>query len=160
MGGSNNIVNFGSGSFDVNFTTSKYINKTFLPISDADYLTKGDHTDFAISLVGNDPIKYDIKVDMKVTSSTLSNVSSLSFLKYKLVSGETTVAEGNFSTGTTTTTFTSATTIEYTIASNITQSAASKNYVLYVWCTDTDSDQSNILNSTFETKVKIKAVKV
>lgn len=158
-GTGNNTINVSSSTFDVNFTSSKYINKVFLPISDTDYLTKGDHTDFTISLVNNAAAKYDIKLDMKVTSNQLSNVSNLNFLKYKLVSGETTIAEGNFSTGTTTTSFTSSDTIEYTLASNITQNDASKSYVLYVWCSDTDSDQSYLLNSSFEMKVKIKAVK-
>ena len=155
----NSLFNISSGNIDVNFSTSSYMNGTIIPISDSDYATDALSSSFSIALNNNTPVKYDVFLDVKL-STTNTLLLEDSDVKYLLTDGTTsytgsiddsTVVDGNV------TAFDGSNYIAFQLKDAITQTASTKNYTLYLWLSDTGEDQNAYLGASIRAKVRITA---
>ena len=142
-------TNVTTGTLNIDFATSAYINNTNLfLIADSDAATKADTTNFTVANTsGNVTGKYTLSL----TELTISDNFKSSDFKWQLLKNGTELTSGNFLSALTGTDF-NLTTSNQTI--NVGQT---DTYILRVWLSESGQDQLTLTNGTFSAKVKMTA---
>ena len=143
-------TNVTSGTLDITFATSAYINNNnLLLISDSDAATKAEQTSFTID---NTKSNISGKYTLSLTELSISDNLKSNDFKWELLKNDSTINSGNFSTAVTANDF-NLTSSNQTITPGTTDS-----YKLRIWLSETTSDQLSLTNGSFSAKVKMTAI--
>ena len=138
-------------SFDV---TDKITNNNIMLIKDADRATKAESLTFSVANNGNLAGQYLIYL----TDLSISNNLKSADFKWELIKNGTTTYSGNFTTATNGVLFPLTSVTEagsLTPANQQIAVGSTDNYVLRVWLSETQEDQTSLLGGTFSGKVKM-----
>lgn len=157
----NQGVSVTSGELTMNFATSQYISASAAGlVKDADILTDADYTAFSITLPSNSDVA-SAKYNLYLTNTSMTSNFKSSYLKWALYSGNSKVANGDFSG----VTLSNATNGVYSasdiqLLSNVSISkGTTTSYKLYVWLSySATANQNSLLEGSLSTKVGFRAV--
>lgn len=144
-----------AGTLKVDFTiTDKISNSNIMLIKDSDRATRAESIPFSVSNNGNLAGQYMIYL----TDLSISNNLKSEDFKWELIKNGTTTYAGNFTTATSGTLFPLTSIAQGGSVTPVSQSLAvgsTDNYVLRVWLSETQEDQTSLLGGTFSAKVQM-----
>ena len=113
------------------------------PIYDSEIKTKASKIGFKVNNTGTSKAYVEISLTDIVMDEELSNLE----FKWALYSGDEKISNGNFR---------NVTNGKQLLTNNIEiNSTDTKNYLIYIWISESGLDQSNLTNKTFSAKVTI-----
>ena len=113
------------------------------PIYDSEIKTKASKISFKVNSTGTSKAYVEISLTDIVMDEELSNLE----FKWALYSGDEKISNGNFR---------NVTDSKQLLTNNIEiNSGGNKSYQLYIWVSESDMDQTELMNKTFSAKVTI-----
>lgn len=133
------------------FSETEYISaKISMPIIDNDRYSYANSNSFSITL--NDNLKdYEVGYEISLTGIIIDDVLKNKNYKYELLQDGNIIASGDFSNiGDATSMILMPMTVMYPVSYPTTY-----NYRLYIWLSDDGSNQNNLMNKNFRSKINI-----
>ena len=147
-----------TGTLSVDFTmTNRINNSNIMLIQDSERTTKAESVPFTVANNGNVAGSYIVYLsDLTISNNLLSED-----FKWELVKNNTITYSGDFTSAVSGTLFplTSTTQLDGSlspVAQNIAVNG-SDSYVLRIWLSETEADQTSLLGGTFSAKVDVVA---
>ena len=144
-----------TGTLKVDFAiTDKINNANIMLIKDSDRATKAESVPFSVTNSGNITGQYLIYL----TDVNISNNLKSTDFKWELIKNGTTTYSGDFSTAVNGTLFPLTSVTQSGSVTPVNQAIlvnATDNYVLRVWLSETQADQTSLLGGTFSAKVQM-----
>ena len=114
-----------------------------VPIHDSEIKTKANKIGFKVNNTGSSKAYVDINLTDIVMDNELSNLE----FKWALYSGDTKISNGNLR---------NVSDNKQLLINNIEiESGFNKSYELYIWISETDTDQSKLMNKNFSAKITV-----
>ena len=136
------------------FSQTEYIAvNQITPIYDEDRYTYANKNSFTIT-VGENLKDYEVAIDISLTNIAMSNELKIANFKYELLQDDKVVSSGNFSELNS-----KSTTLSLLQPTLLTQQTYPKtyNYELYIWLSDDNTDQNNLMSKVFSAKVNVES---
>ncbi len=134
------------------FSQTEYIAvNQITPIYDEDRYTYANKNSFTVT-VGENLKDYEVAINISLTNIAMSNELKIANFKYELLQDGKTISSGSFSELND-----KSTTLSLLQPTLLTQEIYPKtyNYELYIWLSDDNTNQNNLMSKVFSAKVNV-----